>query len=197
MVDELTDAPATGNGLPRRGVVVAVVGGAIAAGFVIGAFCGRLWEVPGKTAFWTVSAQPAATLLTGILAFSAAALAFYGVLLSVRRSRAATAAEIKQRREATADEIKQRDNATKSIELWKRFEWVVDHLSQQAAGASAIDEGQATDMIIALRDFAQSCGDHHLFKMLDVFMGGQTDDIAAEVGLGADTPLPVEQNEQH
>jgi len=148
---------------------------AVTAVFVYGAgfFSGRAWAVPGSTQFWTVAAQPLATLAAGALALGAGALALYGVHLSSNRNRAATAAEIKQR-----------DDAAKVGELWKRFEWVVEQLSQQSSSdGAAIDEDQAVDIVISIRDAADQYGDEHLSQMLDVYMGGQIYDVAVEAGL--------------
>ena len=174
MADQLADnAQATLAARSRRIVAAAVAAVAVVA-YGIGFLSGRAWTVPGSTEFWTVAAQPIATLTAGTLALGAGALALYGVHLSSRRSRAATAAEIKQR-----------DDAARIGELWKRFEWVVEQLSLQSPDDAAIDEDQAVDIVIGIRDSAEQYGDKHLSQMLDVYMGGQIHDLAIEVGLAA------------
>jgi hypothetical protein len=156
----------------QRKVVSGLCAVAVVMIFGGGFLSGRAWEVPGKTAFWTLAAQPMATVTAGILAIAAATVALYGVYLSNADGRVRSRAEIKQR-----------DDAAKSGELWKRFEWVVDRLTKQESGSSSIDEDQAADIVISIRDAAETCGDSHLWQMLDVYMGGQIEDLSTELGL--------------
>ncbi|SLJ76247.1 Uncharacterised protein [Mycobacteroides abscessus subsp. abscessus] len=173
-VDQQTVAASRFRERPR-GKTARLIGGVVGISLAIfgaGFLAGRSWEVPGPTAFWTIAAQPLATATAGFFAIAAATVALYGVHVSNRESRARTDAEIKQR-----------DIAAQIGELWKRFEWVVENVSKPVPESSAIDERQATDIVIAIRDAADSCGDTHLSQMLDVYMGSQLNDLSGEVGL--------------
>ena len=88
-------------------------------------------------------------------------------------------------------DIEHRDNASKIDQLWKRFEWVVKALSD---GNPLIDAPQATKMVVAIRDAAKQLYDPHLVSMLNVFMGEQQEDLAAEIGLLGDSALDAPDN---
>jgi hypothetical protein len=96
---------------------------------------------------------------------------------------------------STAKDIRQRDDAAKIGELWKRFEWVVDQISQKGPEGPVIDEDQAAEIVIAIRDSAEHYDDTHLMRMLDVYMGDQITQLATQTGIEPATTPPMPHNE--
>lgn len=110
----------------------------------------------------------------------------------IEQRQSALGVEIAQREAASAAEIRQRVEAAAIVELWRRFEWVVDHVDdeddvqsivelEQRTARSLIDADQASAIVIAIRDSADHLGDTHLSEMLDIYMGDQVTQVINEL----------------
>ncbi|BBY55404.1 hypothetical protein H7J07_01385 [Mycobacterium koreense] len=168
---------------------------AVAVGFPVGLIAvflaGCMWALPEDA--WKIAAQPLATLTAGVCALLAGAMALLGAHIVSSRARADNAAQLAEQHRATSDQIEQRKDAATVEALWRRFEWVVDHvgtrrpiglgLAQSTPGS--IDEVQASEILVAIRNAAEDL-DAQLSTMLDIYMGQQASGIVAEIGLEGD-----------
>jgi hypothetical protein len=153
-------------------ITATVVAGVL---FLVGYVLGRVAAVPLSTDFWKVAAQPLATFGAGVFALFAGVSALIGAHLISSRSQTdttrvldqhedAAVRDVDQREAAAARDVEQRERAAGSTELWRRFEWVADRVSEVNGVESLIDEEQAAKMIVSIRDAARDLGDHHLYK---------------------------------
>jgi hypothetical protein len=189
----MPDGPQRLSGLTKRLIAVAAV--VVAVVLVgVGYVWGRAAAVPFPTDFWTIAAQPLATLGAAILALIAGSSALIGAHLISSRAQAdttkeigqrdaAAAADVAQRREGVKDDVAQREKAAGIAELWKRFEWVAEHAGGADGAEGVIDPIQAATIVVSIRDAAKDLGDQQLSGMLNVYMGVQINELGEEIGL--------------
>lgn len=137
--------------------------------------------------------QPLATIIAGLLAVLAAAIAYR----AVKRQIEANAENVRDQIAAAAaqgqKDIAQRDRAATITELWKRFEWVAGNFSKKNGVESLIDGEQAAEMLASIRDAARDL-DQHLCMMLVVFLSERVDETAAEIGLDGGAEPSQQEN---
>ncbi|SFA41772.1 hypothetical protein SAMN05444374_102128 [Rhodococcoides kroppenstedtii] len=135
--------------------------------FIVGGIIGRSAAVPYSTEFWRIAAQPAAVIIGGLAAVSAAAVAFRAQRAAsqtvLRGVRLQVAAGEKQFRQTYTADVEQREadtNSTAVNRCWEKFTWIVAlHQGKDMAAPGEVPVDIAVMMLESLYDDAKALGD--------------------------------------